>query len=388
MTPVFSSLLLASRVAGKVVLTTTSKPSHVVVLSGVEPGLAVVDQDYYHGQVLIFDDQATRKGGEPAAILKPHFESQCAAIGDLFVLEDGALAVGTSPFRLCSSYGTNSAAVEIYGAPTLMSGGDPDVVLSGLIGTYNGIDVMTQLSNGQLVAGSSIFVKEALVQGGNATAVLDNKYAFLDEVLPFQGGIAYTSRNMNSLLIYDDAAISGEDLRPALEIGGAAGTAHDFSPAKWGIPGWHNFCPETSLVFEDGALAVLGTCHNAENATLTLFESINFEARTMRNSTFSMPKHAKMLALPDGRIAVGVTTVSCGEGYVQVFEESALRSGGEPSLVLQTSGDVISMAAFQDGRLAVSTEGGGRNDLQWCNKYTIDIVDVNANTGKSTLRVI
>lgn len=380
MATLFSVFLFAAATTGKDVhIPLNNSVWSVVVLSGAEPGMAVITQGN-DGKVLIFDGEAARKGGEPANMLTTQLERAT----QLFVTETGALAVGTEPSRGPSSP-FNGSYVEIYEASTVMHGGGPSAVLSGL----GAIDVMTQLPSGDLVVRSSIFGSEALAKGGNATTVLPTKFGYLSQAIAFREGVAYTSSNMEALLIFDgDALASGNDPNPALQIGGSSLPGiPDLHPAKWFIPGL--LCACGSVVFEDGTLAVLGTCHGADSAMITLLEDIDFQAQTLTNSSFAMTKGAcSMLALPNGYFAVGVTTDYCSQGHVEIFEEGALRSGGEPSFVLQTSGDVSSMAAFQDGRLAVSTIRGGFHG-GWCgNSGTIDIFDVGGDISEIAFKFV
>jgi hypothetical protein len=362
-----------------VVLPLDNPASGVAVLSGDEQGVAVVTAE----KVVIFGDQATRGGGKPVATLRPRLDTMCADIGAILALENGTLAVGTCPHAVCGA-GCVAPAVEIYNSQAVMSSAAPSVVLDNLRG--GSIDVMTQLSDGRLVAQSSIFAREALIQGGNATTVLDTKYK-MDAVTPFQGGLAYTSSGgdpYGSLLVFDAVALaSGGDPDAALEWGGDTRSPPDLHPAKWRIP--EHICAGPSHVFADGAIAVLGTCELSlgtyqETAELLLLEDVDLEAQTLKNRSFAAMKGAPthVLALPGGLIAVGVTTVECDEGHVEIFEESALRSGGEPAHVVKASGDVGSMAVFRDGRLAVSTFVGGFSGGQCGSSGTVDIIDVAA----------
>lgn len=375
MATLLSAFLFATITAGEVVHIpfNHSFAKQVVVLSGVEQEMVVTTESNdgsCHSEVLIFDDKTTRNGGEPSNVLKSEFGWAHVVVET----ETGALAVSRTACRWVS----NLSVVEIYDAPTLTSGSDPSVVLRGL-GT---IEVMAQLPSGGLVAHSSIFGSQALVNGGHATTVLSTSNVHFTQVVPFQGGIVYTSYEEDAVLVFDDAAvISGNHSDPALLIGGLGSRGSEWLPtAKWSIPA--SLCPSGSLVFEDGALAVLGACRNEAFSTLTLLEDINLQARSLRNSSFLMTQGAKqLLALPSGYIAVGVTTEYVN-GHVEIFEEDALRSGGEPSLVLRTSGAVTSMAAFQDGRLAVATS------IDSWNSGAIDIFDINTAISENAFRVV
>merc|ERR1712048_557205 len=217
------------------------------------------------------------------------------------------------------------------------------------------------------------------------------KYGDVNAMSPFRGGLAYTSPVHRSLLIFDEVAVTsggiGRTADAALEVGGQTISPPDLHPAKWRIP--ERICVGPTHVFADGSLAVLGTCAHAENATLLVLENIDFEAQTIRNRSFVMARGAaQMAALNAGTmslVAVGVTDAACfskisNQGHVEIYEESALRSGGEPILVVKTSGAVTSMAPFRDGRLAVATLTGGYNSkLGNCGTTgTVDIIDVAA----------
>lgn len=364
------------------------------------PGaLAVVTADKDQEVIQVFDYETTRRGGKPDRTLKPRLETdehRCPSIDGLTGLYDETLgcglAVGTCPSRSCGDIGCPASAVEIYdGEAVMVSGGAALRTLSG----SGVIDVMTQLKNasgsgfgGFLVAQSSIFLREAYLQGGNATTVLDTKYALLDAVTPFQGGVAYTSSNANSLLVFDDVAIaSGGDPDAALEWGGDTRGPADLHPAKWRIP--EHICAGPSHVFADGAIAVFGTCELTfekyeESSEMLLLEDVDLKAQTLKNRSFTMmkgsPRAVSAFTLYDGNgqtsyVAVGVTTISCGEGHVEIFEESALRSGGKPTLVVNASGSVNSMVVYGD-RLAVSTTVGGFSGGHCGTSGTVDIIDV------------
>merc|ERR1711959_440311 len=118
------------------------------------------------------------------------------------------------------------------------------------------------------------------------------------------------------------------------------------------------------LVLSDGGLAVAGSSvdgYGHEQAgNLTILDSIDLKAGSYKSTSRKLnPGAHLLLGLPGKRVAVSFIDVACGQGHIEVYEEEALRTGGDPLAILRTSGAVRSMVLFGDGRIAASSITGG-----------------------------